>query len=147
MFNKSDSHPFLIAEIGGNHEGNFEYAKSLTQLAINSGADAVKFQIYTGDTLVSSIESPQRNSHFKKFELSKEQHIHLAKMVKAAGLIYTASVWDINALDWIDPFMSFYKIGSGDLTAYSVIKETAKKKKTNCNFNRTFNRERGPGLC
>ena len=38
--------PFLIAEIGGNHEGNFEYAKKLTSLACQSGVDAVKFQIY-----------------------------------------------------------------------------------------------------
>ena len=39
--------PFLIAEIGGNHEGDYEYAKHLTMLAANSGADAIKFQIYS----------------------------------------------------------------------------------------------------
>ena len=61
--------PLLIAEIGGNHEGDFEYAKRLTKLAIDSDVDFVKFQIYTGDTLVSSVESPTRNAHFKKFEL------------------------------------------------------------------------------
>ena len=67
--------PLLIAEIGGNHEGNFEYAKQLTQLAIDTNVDFIKFQIYTGDTLVSQIESPTRNQHFKKFELSNEQHL------------------------------------------------------------------------
>ena len=36
--------PMMIAEIGGNHEGNFNYAKKLTKLAIKSGADVVKFQ-------------------------------------------------------------------------------------------------------
>ena len=50
--------PLLIAEIGGNHEGNFEYAKHLTQLAIDTNVDFVKFQIYTGDSLVSKMESP-----------------------------------------------------------------------------------------
>ena len=40
--------PLLIAEIGGNHEGNFEYAKKLTQLAIDSDVDIVKFQISVG---------------------------------------------------------------------------------------------------
>ena len=50
---KGSAGPLLIAEIGGNHEGDFEYAKKLTQLAIESKADYVKFQIYTGDTLVS----------------------------------------------------------------------------------------------
>ena len=38
---------YLIAEIGGNHEGNFDYAKKLTQLAIEGTPDAIKFQIYT----------------------------------------------------------------------------------------------------
>ncbi|SVD20879.1 uncharacterized protein METZ01_LOCUS373733, partial [marine metagenome] len=37
-----------------------------------------------------------------------------------------ASVWDINALEWIDPYMKFYKIGSGDLTAYPILERIAK---------------------
>lgn len=118
--------PLLIAEIGGNHEGDFTYAKQLTQLAIDSKADFVKFQLYTGDSLVSSVESPDRNKHFKKFELDNKEHIELARMVKSAGIGYMASVWDINAVDWIDEYISVYKIGSGDLTAYPVLKDTAK---------------------
>ncbi len=121
--------PLLIAEIGGNHEGNFDYALKLTELACASGADYVKFQIYTGDTLVSRMESAVRNEHFKKFELKPEQHIQLAKACAAAGVGYMASVWDMDALDWIDPYMSIYKIGSGDLTAYPVLKKTASKNK------------------
>jgi len=121
--------PLLIAEIGGNHEGNFEYAKKLTQLAIETNVDYVKFQIYTGDTLVSSKESPDRNKHFKKFELSQDQHIYLAKMVTEAGIRYTSSVWDLESMAWIDEFIPFYKIGSGDLTAYPVLKKTAEKGK------------------
>jgi N-acetylneuraminate synthase/N,N'-diacetyllegionaminate synthase len=121
--------PLLIAEIGGNHEGNFEYARKLTKLAIDSGADFVKFQIYTGDTLVSSIESPDRNAHFKKFELTPKQHVELAKMVTDAGVQYMASVWDLSALDWIDEFLPIYKIGSGDLTAYPILREFAKREK------------------
>ena len=49
--------PLLIAEIGGNHEGNFTYAKKLVKLAIDSGVDVVKLQLYSGDMLVSPIES------------------------------------------------------------------------------------------
>lgn len=117
--------PLLIAEIGGNHEGDFEYAKKLCQLAIDTDVDMVKFQIYTGDSLVSREESPVRNKHFKRFELSPAQHIELAEMVQAAGLMYTSSVWDLEAMDWIDPYIPVYKIGSGDLTAYPVLKATA----------------------
>ncbi len=117
--------PLLIAEIGGNHEGDFNYAKRLTQMAIDCDVDMVKFQIYTGDSLVSRLESPQRNAHFKKFELTQAQHIELAKMVIDAGLRYTSSVWDLSAMDWIDSYIPVYKIGSGDLTAYPVLREMA----------------------
>jgi N-acetylneuraminate synthase/N,N'-diacetyllegionaminate synthase len=47
-------------------------------------------------------------------------------MVLAAGVKYTSSVWDLEAMSWIDPYISLYKIGSGDLTAYPVLKATAK---------------------
>lgn len=121
--------PALIAEIGGNHEGNFEYAKELTRLAISTNVDFIKFQLYTGNTLVSKIEGATRNKHFKKFELSKEQHIELAKMVSNAGIHYMASVWDEDMIDWIDEFIPVYKVGSGDLTAYSVLEKIIEKKK------------------
>jgi len=128
-WSNSESNVYLIAEIGGNHEGDFEYAKRLTELACASGADAVKFQIYTGDSLVSKVENPVRNEHFKKFELEPEQHIELAKICQSHGVEYNASVWDMSALDWIDPYLSFYKIGSGDFTAYPVLQEIVAKKK------------------
>ncbi len=118
--------PLLLAEIGGNHEGDFEYAKKLTQLAIDTDVDMVKFQIYTGDSLVSKLESPTRNKHFKKFELSQAQHLELAEMVTKAGIMYTSSVWDLSAIAWLDAYIPIYKIGSGDLTAYPVLRDTAK---------------------
>jgi len=121
--------PLLIAEIGGNHEGNFEYARELTHLAIDSGVDYIKFQIYTGDGLVNPKESPDRNAHFKKFELTPDQHIELATICKDNGIGYLASVWEDSALDWIDPYLDFYKIGSGDLTAYPLIKSICRRKK------------------
>ncbi|WPP50490.1 N-acetylneuraminate synthase family protein [Catalinimonas niigatensis] len=121
--------PLLIAEIGGNHEGNFDYALKLTDLAIESGADYIKYQLYSGDSLVSRLEGAQRNAHFKKFELSQEQFIKLANRCKAAHVGFMASVWNPDYLDWIDEHMSIYKIGSGDLTAYSVIREIAKRGK------------------
>ena len=94
---KGKNGPLLIAEIGGNHEGSFAYAKKLTQLAIKSKVDVIKFQIYTGDTLVNKIYSPNRNKHFKKFQLSKDQHIYLAKMCKNNGVKYLSSVWDLKS--------------------------------------------------
>lgn len=121
--------PLLIAEIGGNHEGNFDYAMKLVDLAISTNVDFIKFQLYSGNTLVSKIESPTRNSHFKKFELSKEQHIAIAEKITKAGIGYMASVWDEEMMLWIDKYMPIYKIGSGDLTAYPILKTIAKKEK------------------
>jgi len=117
--------PYLIAEIGGNHEGDFDYAKKLTRLACTSGVDAVKFQIYTGDTLVNKLESPERNAHFKRFQLSKEHYVALAELCQKNGVTFTASVWDLNAFVWIDQYVPFYKVGSGDLTALPMLKEIA----------------------
>jgi N,N'-diacetyllegionaminate synthase len=121
--------PLLIAEIGGNHEGDFAYARRLTELAISSGADTVKFQLYRGDTLVNARESPDRHRHFHRFELQPEHHLELAGMCRAAGVGYLASVWDLEMLDWIDPHLSIYKIGSGDLTAYPLLREFARRGK------------------
>lgn len=121
--------PLLIAEIGGNHEGDFKVAKELTRKAISTGIDFVKFQLYRGNTLVSPYESPDRNAHFSRFELNREQHIELAEMCKESGIGYMASVWDLEMLDWVDDYMPIYKIGSGDLTAWPIIKEFAKRGK------------------
>lgn len=127
---KSGKNPlFFIAEIGGNHEGDFECAKRLTRLAIESGADAVKFQIYSGDSLVSSIESPDLNRHFKKFELSRERYIELAEMCRERGVMFMASVWDTDSLGWADEYISIHKVGSGDVTAYPLIKQLVRTKK------------------
>ena len=121
--------PLIIAEIGGNHEGNFNYAKKLVRLAISSGVDVVKLQIYQGANLVSPIESKKRFKHFKKFELTPNQHISLAKMCQKAKVFYLASVWDKQSLLWIDKYLKFYKIGSGDLTAYPILSELSKRGK------------------
>ncbi|MCG8509605.1 MAG: N-acetylneuraminate synthase family protein, partial [Rhodospirillales bacterium] len=121
----TDNPVFLIAEIGGNHEGDFDYAMHLCDLALESGADAVKFQLYRGDQLVSRVSQPERNAHFKRFELDRDQHIEIARRVQAAGRHYMASVWDEEMLAWIDPFIAIHKVGSGDLTHTSMLRALA----------------------
>ena len=119
----------LIAEIGGNHEGDFNHAKRMTKLAISTGVDAVKFQLYKGSSLVSPVESLERYKHFNKFELTRNQHIEIAKICKKSGVDYLASVWDEEMLLWIDKYLKYYKIGSGDLTSYPIIENLAKRGK------------------
>lgn len=121
--------PLLIAEIGGNHEGNFDYALKLTKLAIEANVDFIKFQLYSGDSLVSKVESPQRNKHFKKFELSKDNYLELAELCEKNNTRFMASVWNPDYVSWIDKHNPIYKIGSGDLTAYPVLKSFTKLRK------------------
>lgn len=113
--------PLLIAEIGGNHEGDVAYARRLVELAAASGADMVKFQVYYAKDFVNPRESPDRYAHFEKFELSPEDHIGLAELCTSLGVRYLASVWSLSAMEWLDDHLSMYKIGSGDLTAHRIL--------------------------
>lgn len=121
-FSSARNPVYYIAEIGGNHEGNKDYAMELARLAARSGADAIKFQLYTGDSLVSRIESPDRNRHFKKFELGKADYQRLIDYCASVDRDFMASVWDKALLDWVDPFIKIHKVGSGDLTCYPLLK-------------------------
>lgn len=121
--------PFIVAEIGGNHEGSFKRAKKLLKLAAKTGVDAVKFQIYQGDNLVSPIEDPERNLHFKKFELEEKEWMELIEMAQNLKTMFMASVWDLETLEKFDPYLSLYKIGSGDLTCWPILEKIAKKGK------------------
>ena len=76
---------FIIAEAGVNHNGSIEVAKKLIDVASSSGADAVKFQTFNTENLVSKNapkadyqENDQNETQFdmlKKFELNKEMHL------------------------------------------------------------------------
>ena len=120
--------PMMIAEIGANHEGNFSSAKKLVKLAIKANVDVIKFQLYTGEGIVNKKISEDRYNHFKKFELNKSQHIYLAKMVKDNGIKYSASVWDIKMIGWIDKFIDFYKL---DLEILQLTRYLMKLQKKN----------------
>ena len=78
---------------------------------------------------MNQLVDPVRHNHFKKFILTKDQHIELAEICLKHDKKYLASVWDIDAYSWIDMYSDFYKIGSGDLTALTLIDEIISKKK------------------
>ena len=119
----------FIAEIGGNHEGNFNYAKKLVKDAISTGVQVVKLQTYRADKLTNKIEAPDRFKHFKGFELTLSQHKYLAEMCIENKVLYSSSIWDEEALKKLDKYLKFYKIGSGDLTAFPLLEKFIKKNK------------------
>lgn len=119
----------IIAEIGGNHEGDFGYAKALAELAISSKADVIKFQIYTGDSLVNKKVDPARAAHFDRFALSIDQYKELAEMIRRGGKVFNASIWDWDLYKEFRDYLTFIKIGSGDLTAYPLLEKLAQEPK------------------
>ena len=121
--------PYLIAEIGGNHQGDRKRLERLTSLAIDSGADCIKFQLYSGDTLVNKNIDQTRNLHFRKFELNLEVYDKMFEKVMDAGLDCTASFWSFEFYERYKGFIPFIKIGSGDLTNYPLIKQFTKTSK------------------
>ena len=68
--------PFVIAEIGNNHEGNFHLAKKMISLAAESGADAVKFQTFIPEYYVSS-SNHDRIKRLKSFQLSQNEFVKM----------------------------------------------------------------------
>ena len=120
---KNNGGIYIIAEIGGNHEGDFGKAKELLIDAAESGVDAVKFQVYTGDTLVNYKVDPKRVSHFNKFALSTEQYLELAVLCNHYKVDFLASVWNQDQISLFAEKMPFIKVGSGDLTAYQILKK------------------------
>ena len=89
--------PFIIAEIGGNHEGSLDYAKDLLIQAAEGGADAVKFQTYFPDKIVSKVEDPDRHKHFSKFSLPIDDYFELADLAKKHNIIFMSSIWDLES--------------------------------------------------
>ena len=115
--------PFIIAEIGGNHEGSLDYAKDLLIQAAEGGADAVKFQTYFPDKIVSKVEDPNRHKHFSKFSLPIDDYFELADLAKKHNVIFMSSIWDLESFIALDSLISIHKIGSGDLTNFPLLKE------------------------
>lgn len=78
---------YLIAEIGGNHEGNIQWALQMIEDAAESGANAVKFQSYSASELVNSKLDKTRFDHFNNFILNdKEWSISLYQKMICVNL-------------------------------------------------------------
>jgi len=131
--------PFLIAEIGINHNGSLELAKKLVDLAVKYNFDAIKFQKRDPDVCVPESEKNKiRNTPWgaityleykKKIELNKTQINQLIKYCKKKIIIF-ASCFDINSLRNIKRFkFKFNKIPSAMITNIEFLNAVAAEKK------------------
>jgi N-acetylneuraminate synthase len=128
--------PFIIAEAGINHNGDFEKALQLIDAASEAGADAIKFQThmpefemlrdvkgadYIGGSLYDLLE---------KTKLTEEEHIELKKYAEAKGIIFFSTPFSKEAADFLEEIgVLLFKIGSGELTNIPLLIHIAKKKK------------------
>ena len=120
---------FIIAEAGVNHNGSMTLAKKLIDIAALSGADAVKFQSFTANNLVSK-GAPKANyqikasnldeSQFdmiKKLELNEHNHKELIKYCNESKIIFLSSPFDIDSVNLLNNLnLEIIKIPSGEIT-------------------------------
>ena len=117
---------FVIAEIGNNHNGSFERAIRMVDLAVEMGADCAKFQlrqldeVYRKRTLRKDGEDLGTEyvlDLLRRFELSVEQHRQLADYCAGRGILYLCTPWDKRSVDVLEGMaVPAYKVASADLT-------------------------------
>ena len=120
---------YVIAEAGVNHNGSVELARKLVEAAADAGADAVKFQTFRADTLVSP-DAPKAEYQkqatgaaesqyqmLKKLELSDEAHRELKSLCVSLGIDFVSTPFDISDIPLLEELdMPFYKVPSGAIT-------------------------------
>lgn len=135
-----DGYPvFVIAEIGINHNGDLKIAKELIKAASKCGCDAVKFQKRTVDTVYTQEELARpRESVFgdtngdlkRGLEFGNKEYRQIAKYCQSKGVIWFASPWDIESVDFLEKFnIPCYKVASACLTDKELLKHIKLTKK------------------
>lgn len=114
----------IVAEIGNNHEGSFSLAEEIVGRAAEAGINAVKFQTFRTELLVSS-ENKARFEQLKSFELTYDQFERLSKLAKEAGLIFMSTPFDLESAEFLNSIVPAFKISSGDNTFYPLIEKVA----------------------
>ncbi len=126
-FIKNREGVFVIAEVGHNHQGSLEKCKALFLAAAEAGANAVKLQKRNNKTLYTKAlynepynsensYAPIYGEHRQALEFNKEQYLELIEFAKEIGIIFFATAFDFESLDFLAELdMPAFKIASGDL--------------------------------
>lgn len=132
--------PYIIAEAGVNHEGSLDVAMEMVRRAAQAGADAVKFQTYTAETLASrhspsywdTSKEPTRSQYelFKKYDrFGDREYERLAQVAAECGVDFLSTPFDLRAVDMLEPLVPAYKIASADITNLPLLRRVAQKGK------------------
>ena len=120
-----NSKPFLVAEIGLNHNNDEEIGIRTIQAAKKAGADAVKFQSYITDEFIDSHNSDVKFLYdiFKQYELSELLHRKFQQVAHNEGLIFFSTPLCESSVDLLVSLdVPIIKIASGDIVNYSLLK-------------------------
>lgn len=134
---------YFVADIAANHDGDLGRAKELIHLAAEAGADAAKFQHFKANTIVSDAgfkalggqQSHQSKWQRSVFEVYQDASVSLdwtqalKETCDTAGITFFTSPYALDIVDYIDPYVPAYKIGSGDITWIEMIEHVAAKNK------------------
>ena len=134
------TNPFLIAEIGINHNGSLNLAKKLIDLAKENGFSAVKFQKRNPNI---STPEDQKNKlritpwgeisyleYKKKIEFGKKEFDEINRYCKKKKIIWFASAWDLDSQKFLKKYkLKYNKIASAMLTNHKLLEEVSKERK------------------
>ena len=140
---KNEHHVFVIAELSANHNGSLATAIETIRAAKRSGADAIKFQTYTADTLTLDCDESDfvikggtiwdgKKLHdlYKEAYTPWEWHAQLFEVAKEEGLVCFSSPFDKTAVDFLETLhCPIYKIASFEITDIPLIEYVAKRGK------------------
>ena len=133
---------FVIAEAGVNHNGDIGLALRLVAAAAHAGADAVKFQTFNADRLVTRhapraayqserVGEGSQHAMLKALELSEHDHRTIQDRCAQLGVCFLSTPFDENAADMLERLgVAAFKIPSGELTNVLLIDHIARKKRT-----------------
>jgi N,N'-diacetyllegionaminate synthase len=130
---------YIIAEAGVNHNGKIELAKKMIDVAKIAGVDAIKFQTFKSEKLVSQraqkaeYQAKETGSEetqldmLKKLELSYEEFTQLAEYCKEVGIEFLSTPFDMDSIDFLDDLgINLFKLPSGEITNTPFLIKVAK---------------------
>jgi sialic acid synthase SpsE/sugar phosphate isomerase/epimerase len=131
---------FVIAEIGNNHNGDFDRAIALVDAAFAAGADCAKFQMRKLDEVYRAKSLSGKEDDLsveytldllRRFELTTEQQKKISDYCTKKGIIYLCTPWDPTSVGVLDSFgVQAFKVASADLTNLPLLAAMAKTGKT-----------------
>ena len=133
---KKMSKVFIIAEAGVNHNGSLKTAKKIVNAAVQAGADAVKFQTFDAESLVSKYapkafyqkkntdKGESQLEMLKNLELSLDAHKELLAYCRASKIMFFSSPFDFKSIDLLARLgLKILKIPSGEITNLSYLRK------------------------